>query len=70
MAEDRSLTETPTWAVATIISLMVIVVFSFTKSVEFFGRVIFQILSKKKKLLCVFLIFPNFILSVYETYDP
>ncbi|KMT09593.1 hypothetical protein BVRB_6g130480 [Beta vulgaris subsp. vulgaris] len=38
MEEGRSLTETPTWAVATVISLMVASVFLFTKSVESFGQ--------------------------------
>ncbi|XP_021722765.1 MLO-like protein 4 [Chenopodium quinoa] len=38
MEEERSLTETPTWAVATVISVMVATVFCFTKSIEFFGR--------------------------------
>ncbi|KAL2907129.1 MLO-like protein 4 [Bienertia sinuspersici] len=36
--EVRSLTETPTWAVATVFSLMVASVVFFTKSVEFFAH--------------------------------
>ncbi|KAL2907123.1 MLO-like protein 14 [Bienertia sinuspersici] len=36
--EGRSLTETPTWAVATVFSLMVASVVFFTKSVEFFAH--------------------------------
>ena len=41
--EERSLTETPTWALATVLSLMVASVFLFTKSVEVFGEVFFFI---------------------------